>query len=125
MSNSLAPENLIRFTHEGDTLIGQVETQSMMSMESPVIGDAILDETKRVGDDLRNLVIDLGAVKSMNSAALGMLFAVHATMLRSSVEFCLVGVSPFIRQILASIRADSVFRVFDGMDDFREAVRPG
>ncbi|MCZ6834398.1 MAG: STAS domain-containing protein [Planctomycetota bacterium] len=123
MTSPLSPEKLIRFVRNGTTLFGVLQTTTMMSEESPIIGDAVLDELNRTGDGLQDVVLDLQGVQTINSATLGMMFTIHATVLQYGFEFHLVNASEFIRSLLTSTKADSVFKVHDSEEDLMAALK--
>ena len=125
MTSQETDDNLISFTIEGRISYGVIETATLMSEESPVIGDRLLDEMQRSGESIDTIVIDLHRVKFMSSLALGMLVTVQTTVIQHGLEFCLLGVAPEVIKVLELTRLSKVFRIYDSIEELKEALDTG
>ncbi len=70
-----------------------------------------------LADGERRIVIDLGALPFINSAALGYLVKTQQTLDKAGGRLGLVRVQPLIRKVLKSTQMLSMFTLFAGVDD--------
>jgi len=61
----------------------------------------------------RKIVLDMAEVDYMDSSGLGELFASHTTVRSVGGQLKLLNVSPRVRELLAMMRIDSLFEIFD------------
>ena len=61
----------------------------------------------------RRIVLDMAEVDYMDSSGLGELFASHTTVRSVGGQLKLLNVSPRVRELLAMMRIDSLFEIFD------------
>ncbi len=72
-----------------------------------------------VSDGAGHLVIDLGAIRHINSCGLGSLVCALIMMKKVGGDFRITGVNRDVGKILELTRLDTVFRIYDGI---REAT---
>lgn len=91
-------------TVEGDLVIGAQEAQFKKTV-------AQLLEQGRV-----NLLIDLSAVKFLDSSGLGALVRAMTTSQNEGGQTKLLGAGPQVRKLLEMTKLDSVFEMYDDLE---------
>ena len=81
--------------------------------ESPNARKQILNQLKAKS----NLLVDLSAVEYIDSSGVASLVEGFQTARAQQLEFALVGVSVSAMQVLQLARLDSVFTIFESLDD--------
>jgi len=83
--------------------------------ESPNARKQILNQLKAKS----NLLVDLSAVEYIDSSGVASLVEGFQTARAEQLEFALVGVSVSAMQVLQLARLDSVFTIFESLDDVK------
>ena len=83
--------------------------------ESPNARKQILNQLKAK----TNLLVDLSAVEYIDSSGVASLVEGFQTARADKLEFALVGVSVSAMQVLQLARLDSVFTIFESLDDVK------
>ena len=84
--------------------------------ESPNARKQILNHIK----SKNNLLVDLSSVEYIDSSGVASLVEGFQTARAEQLEFALVGVSSSAMQVLQLARLDSVFTIYDSLDDVKE-----
>ena len=103
----------VTFSASGDLIVASVALASLMGDDATAIGDRVIDEARAAGAAVRVVALDMRRVEMMNSVALGMLVTVQTSLLARKIEFVLLEVPPVIRDLMRSMRLDTVFRFVD------------
>ena len=72
--------------------------------------------TQLVQQGARNVILDLGGVRYIDSTRLGELIAAHITIGRQGGRLLLVGTPPRVLELLALSSLDDIFERFDSVD---------
>ena len=72
---------------------------------------------KLIDEEKKNVIIDLGEVKFMNSSGLGMLISGLTTMKRENGTLKLVNVTEKIESLLIITRLITIFESYDSIDE--------
>ncbi len=101
---------------------------TVITIDGNVIGgpDATVlnDEVHRLTAESKvNLVMDLGEVKFINSSGLGMLIRTLSSVRKAGGDLKLVRVSPKILNLLTVTKLNSVFQIFESVDEAIESFK--
>ncbi len=78
----------------------------------------LLDEIRRLRDEgKKNIVVDLGNVKFMNSSGLGMLISALTTIRNAGGDIRLARVGKKIQSLLIITRLITVFKTYDTVEE--------
>lgn len=81
-------------------------------------GAALHDRLQQLKhDNRRNVVVDLGGVRFMNSSGLGMLIGALTTMRNGGGDLRLARVGPRVHSLLVITKLAAVFQHFDTVDE--------
>jgi anti-anti-sigma factor len=94
----------------GNTLFATVHVADVTSTEAPVLGD-VVNEAVTGTDGLRHAVIDLAAVRFLNSMALSTLVTAYTTADGRGVNLILSSVGPALAELLTVTKLTSVLTV--------------
>lgn len=70
-----------------------------------------------VNDKIRHVIIDLTAVKHINSAGLGGLIAAMFTMLKSGGDLSFTSAGTHVRESFRITKLDKVFTIYESVED--------
>lgn len=107
-----------RVLPDGDTVVLVLRGDLDLLVEEPlrqVLTDAC--------DQHRNVLLDLGDVRLIDSTGLGLLVRAHQAVKRNDGVVCLVAPSRFIQAVLHTMRLDPVFPIFQDLDAALHSVR--
>ncbi len=95
---------------------------AIMSLVGDPLGepDAQLLRNKIYGvvhDNIRHVIIDLTAVRHINSAGLGGLIAAMFTMLKAGGDLSFAGPGKNVRETFRITNLDKIFSTYDSVDD--------
>ncbi|MEM7621917.1 MAG: STAS domain-containing protein [Planctomycetota bacterium] len=105
----------------GDLVIATIRLNALMGEDATSIGNTVLDETKASATAARLVALDMHRVEMLNSVAIGMLVTLQTSLLAMKIEFVLLGVRPSIRELLHTMRLDSVFRFVESRTELATA----
>ena len=97
-----------------NVLIVEIEGELMGGAETEEFKNIIYDS---IEDDVVNIIVDMAKTSWMNSSGLGMLITGLSTLRSSGGELYLANVSERIKRPLEITKLDSVFSIFDSVDD--------
>mgnify|MGYP006296920789 CR=1 FL=1 len=97
-----------------DVLVIVVQGEIMGGTDAESFKNAIY---KSIEDDVTNIVVDLKKATWMNSSGLGMLITGLTTVRSSGGDLFLAQVSERIRRPLEVTKLDSVFSIYDTVDE--------
>ncbi|MBI3195703.1 MAG: STAS domain-containing protein [Ignavibacteriae bacterium] len=97
--------------------LSETETVTIIKLEGSILGGpdaaALKDKVHElIEKKLKNFVLDLKAVKNMNSSGLGMLMASHATIRNAGGHLKIAGASKKIENLLVITRLTNVFELY-------------
>lgn len=106
----------------------EIAGTTVITIDGNVIGgpDATVlnDEVHRLAAESKvNLVIDLGEVNFINSSGLGMLIRTLSSVRNAGGDLKLVRVSPKILNLLTVTKLNSVFQIFESVDEAIESFK--
>jgi len=117
----------IKLTNKNQEIFMKVKTTEkyeavIMELKGNVMGG---EETKEFNDmlhkyideDKKNIVLDLSAVKFMNSSGLGMLISGLTTMKKAGGSLKLAGTTEKIQSLLIITKLITIFESFDSVDE--------
>lgn len=99
---------------QNDVLVLKIEGELMGGPETEAIQRRVYEAIK---DERVKIVLDMGNVKWMNSAGLGILMASMTTLRGSEGDLRLSNCSERVRRPIEITKLDSVIRIFDSLDD--------
>lgn len=85
--------------------------------ESPSARKQILEQVKHN----KNLLVDLSAVEYIDSSGVASLVEGFQAARGKQLEFALLGVSPSAMQVLQLARLDTVFTIYQSLDELDQA----
>jgi anti-sigma B factor antagonist len=98
----------------GDVAIITLKGKLMGGPETMAIHDKIKE---LVGNNVKNVVIDLGKVKWMNSSGLGALMGAMTTLRNAKGELKLANVTDKVQSLFMITKLITIFQTFDGVDE--------
>lgn len=93
-------------------LVIALEGDAMGGPDGTALHDALHAHRGR-----RNVVVDLGGVRHMNSSGLGMLIGALTTVRNGGGDLRLAGVGDRVRSLLLITRLAGVFQSYDSVED--------
>lgn len=97
----------------GDVAIITLKGKLMGGPETMAIHDKIKE---LVGNNVKNVVIDLGKVKWMNSSGLGALMGAMTTLRNANGDLKLANVTDKVQSLFMITKLITIFQTFDGVD---------
>jgi anti-anti-sigma factor len=71
----------------------------------------------------QDVLLSLASVGVLYSSHLAMLVRMHQTMQKNGVRFGIIGISPEIGNLLQITQLDSIFSIYENLDDFKSGLK--
>lgn len=97
-------------------------------LEGSLMGDSTQQHFKEMvlrllDSGVKKLILDLSAVRNVNSSGLGSLITLFSRTRSAGGDFLLASVPANVRNLLHITRLDTVFTVYDRVEDALKALR--
>ncbi len=97
--------------------VGDVQVLVDKDGLDPEADDALRTALREAVEVSGTVVVDLAAVRVIDSIGLGLLVRAHREVRDRDARLCLAAPSRFIRTVLHTMRLDGIFPIFDTLDD--------
>ncbi len=104
----------VKTTEKYEAVIMELKGNVMGGEETKEFNDML---HKYIEGDKKNIILDLSAVKFMNSSGLGMLISGLTTMKKAGGSLKLAGTTEKIQSLLIITKLITIFESFDSVDE--------
>lgn len=119
---SFNPDLNMTYTQEqhGKVILFRLEGSLMGDSTQQQFKEAILNQLE---SGYRHFILDLSAVRNVNSSGLGSLITLFSRTRSAGGEFILAAVPPNVRNLLHITRLDTVFPIRETLQDALQSIQ--